>query len=213
MIKYIFIFCITFSFQAFSKNWQLLTTEKEIQVFSLKDETSKSGVIPFKAVGNISAPLTEVINLLKDEKLKPKWSPKLKEVKIHKKISENEYIFSEYYKTPWPAFDREFLLYGQIKRINKDQVLFHAESIRKGDKNFKIYFNDDHIQADVKYINVTLTRIDNFSTQIDFEFHGDMKGWMPVWLMNLIQKKWPLRFIDGMRKQLEMKPTNSIAKN
>ena len=38
-----------------------------------------------------------------------------------------------------------------------------------------------------------------------------MNGWIPVWIMNIIQKNWPIKFILGMQKQLEKKlPFNSI---
>jgi hypothetical protein len=217
MTKYIPIFFLVFSTLAstsvFSKDWKLVTTQNEISVYSLKTGASKSGVIPFKAVGAINANINQVLNLLKDHQNKPKWSPKLKEVKVHKQLTENEYIFSEYYKTPWPAFDREFLMYGKISYINENTITLNAKSISPTKKDFATFFNNDHIQADVKYINLKLSKLDAFTTEINFEFHGDMKGWMPVWLMNLIQKKWPLRFIEGMRKQLELKTIKTVAKN
>lgn len=176
--------------------WTHILDEDGISVYS--GEISTDGIIPFKANGIVNASIKDVTKILKDYEKKNQWSPKLKSVKMHEILPEEKYIFSEYYKTPWPAADREFLLSGGIKYINQNQILFYAQSIKHNKKR------DDHIQADVKFLNVELTSVAKDKTKIDFTFHGDMKGWMPVWLINLIQKKWPLRFIQGLRKQVKL---------
>ena len=180
--------CFTFA------NWTLVHKEAGIEVYA--GEYEKSGVIPFKAIGVVNAPIHKVSELIENDQLKPEWSPKLKSVVIHERISKNELIFSEYYKTPWPAVDREFLLKGIIIRHSESHIEYVGKSINNQ------YKDEDHIQALVQTLNFNLKSIDENSTHITFEFNGDMKGWMPIWLMNLIQKKWPLRFIQGLRLQL-----------
>ena len=172
--------------------WKKITTVNHITVSA---RPAKNGILPFKATGTINSNIETLTNILMDYKNKNKWAPKLEKVKLHKQISHNQFIFSEYYKTPWPASDREFLLKGSVERLSKNKVIFKAESI-----NEKSLKSSSHVQADVKYINVILQKVSKDKTSIQFEFHGDMNGWMPVWLMNLIQKKWPLRFIEGLEK-------------
>jgi hypothetical protein len=172
--------------------WTKIHEESDITIYS---QRADDAVLPFKATGIVNKNIDQILENLMDYKNKSKWAPKLKNVKLHKQLTDNEFIFSEYYSTPWPATDREFLLKGTINRINKNKITLKAKSIVDGD-----FSNADHIQADVKYINIILNKISKNKTQIQFEFHGDMKGWMPVWLMNLIQKKWPLRFIQGLQK-------------
>ncbi|EQC46854.1 START domain-containing protein [Bacteriovorax sp. Seq25_V] len=174
-------------------DWNYLTTEDGIAIYT---KEAKDSIMPFKASGLIEANIYDVLKVLKDFSNKNKWSPKLKSVKTHQKINDDHYIFSEYYQTPWPATDREFLLEGQLKKLSANEYLILAHSI---DNDFK---DNGHIQADVDYLNLKIKKISENQTNIEFEFHGDMKGWMPVWLMNLIQKKWPLRFIQGLRKYL-----------
>ena len=88
---------------------------------------------------------------------------------------------------------------GEIVQLSKNKVLLKAHSVDK-EEDYRHLKSEKHIQADVKYLNLTLSAVNPNKTKIEFEFHGDMKGWMPLWLMNLIQKKWPLRFIQGLRK-------------
>ncbi len=187
--------CLISSAHTYS-SWKLVHSEKGIKVFAGKHR--KSGVIPFKAIGTIHASVSEVAEVIEDDKLKPLWSPKLKEVIIHERLNENEVVFSEYYKTPWPSTDREFLIRGQILRHSSKDIEYIGKSVNHANRD------DDHIQADVKMLNFRLKELRPNQTQITFVFNGDMKGWMPTWLMNMIQKKWPLRFIQGLRKQVSI---------
>lgn len=186
------ILLISFTSQASVHKWKKIAEEDNIQVFSRKSDNS---LLPFKAEGMIEANVDDILAALKNHKTKNKWSPKLKNVKLHKQLAEDEYVFSEYYKTPWPASDREFLLKGSIKEISPNKYQLKAKSIN--DNKLK---DDSHVQANVKVINVIIEKVSENKTKLEFEFHGDMKGWMPIWLMNIIQKKWPLRFIQGLRK-------------
>lgn len=193
MMKFLVLILCIQSFTTFA-NWTLVHEETGIKVFAGHYE--KSGVIPFKALGIVNAPIHKVAELIENDELKPDWSPKLKNVVVHERISKNELIFSEYYSTPWPAVDREFLLKGTILRHSESDIEYIGSSVNSS------YRDEDHIQAEVKKLNFRLKRVSDNQTHITFEFNGDMRGWMPVWLMNLIQKKWPLRFIQGLRQQL-----------
>jgi len=173
--------------------WELIHNEEGIKIYSSGERAN--GVIPFKAVGKIQGPLDKVVEIMMNHEQKNQWSPKLDSVKIHQQLGPNDFIFSEFYRTPWPSTDREFLLKGNVKYL-ENKVIFSAKSI---DNELK---NEDYIQTEVHRLELTLEKIADNETAIEFSFHGDMKGWMPVWLMNLIQKKWPMRFIQGLQRQV-----------
>lgn len=160
------------------------------------------GIIPFRAVAEVSLPIEALSKTLRDLDNKHKWSPKLKEVTIHEKINDTTFIFSEYYKTPWPATDREFLMLGQVKGVGTDEVTFTAKS-DMDPKLIQKYHLKNHIQAEISKLDLTLSKIDSSKTKISFEFQGDLKGWMPQWLTNIIQKKWPKLFIQNMEAYIK----------
>ncbi len=182
---------VCFSFNAVSE-WKKILEEDSISIYS---EQEAVGVIPFKAIGHVDANIKKVLQVLVDHQNKHLWSPKLKSVKIHRKTKSDVY-FSEYYKTPWPAVDREFLLKGQMI-IKRNKVILTAMSVE--DNTLE---NEDHIQARVETLHLELIAVGKNKTKVTFEFFGDFQGWMPIWLTNLIQKKWPLRFIQGLRKRV-----------
>lgn len=199
MKNIILILFITLPFLSISAEWKKIGEEDNIKILSLPP---KQGILPFKAVGTINHDINKVLNILINHQTKHQWAPKLEKVIIHEQAGENTYIFSEYYKTPWPATDREFLLKGEIIKKPDGNITLKAHSV-ESEQKYKAFASKEHIQAKVKYINLHLKKIAPKITEIQFEFYGDMQGWMPLWLMNLIQKKWPLRFIQGLRKHAQ----------
>ncbi|MDA8792740.1 START domain-containing protein [Bacteriovoracaceae bacterium] len=188
----LFISCLSIA-QANEIEWKEILNEDNIKVYQAIGEFD---ILPFKAETVLNESKESILKVLKDMKNKSKWSPKLDYVKVHKKISENEIIFSEFYKTPWPSTDREFLLIGKETHLSPKKIKITAKSL-----NDPSLMNEDYIQADVIKLDLLLTELSKDKTKIEFEFYGDLKGWLPIWLVNLIQKKWPMRFLQGLRNE------------
>ena len=180
---------------ALCEEWELLVQKHGIEVYGAHE--TKDGLIPFRSKAILNHPFERVLTVLLDADRKPEWSPKLKSTKVHKKISNTSYILSEYYNTPWPATDREFLMLGELFP-EKDKFTLTAKTYidpKLADK--------DHIQVDIRKLVVTIEKINETQTAFEFIFLGDMKGLMPAWLVNLIQKQWPFKFIKRLNSQLE----------
>jgi hypothetical protein len=176
---------------SYASNWEYVETYEGVKLYELKK--SEQYATPFKAVGKVNAPLTDVVKALVDVDSKNKWAPKLKGVDLHEVLKANEFIFSEYYKTPWPYYDRQFLLKGTIsKKGNK--VYFKAQNLV--DDSLE---DDDHVLASVEILDFVLEEVDG-STMITFTFNGDMGGWIPSFVSRIIRKKWPVRFIQSLEK-------------
>jgi len=197
MKKLVLLLLILLSSAALCEEWELLVEKNGIQVYGAKE--TKDGLIPFRTKATLNHPFERVLTVLLDADRKPEWSPKLKSTTVHKKISPTKYILSEYYNTPWPATDREFLMLGELYP-EKDKFTLTAKTHidpKLADKG--------HIQVDIRKLVVTIERINETQTAFEFIFLGDMKGWMPAWLVNLIQKQWPFKFVKRLNGQLEKK--------
>ena len=175
--------------------WEKFHQEQEIALY--RAPKSAEGLIPFKAEATFKGNIEHFLMALLYYPDKPKWAPKLKKVVVHKRLGRNRFVFSEYYKTPWPATDREFLLEGNILvEGTKEKRIYKLIAHNSKELSFA---RDGHIVCDVSLLNLTLESVSPEQTFIRFEFLGDMKGWMPTWLINIIQKKWPLRFLQGLK--------------
>ncbi len=177
--------------------WELLTEEDNIRV--LKKTGVEDKEIPFKAVGKFDAPIEQVLNIILDFERKPEWSPKCERVTTIKKYSDSNYFVKEKYLTPWPLKDREFFLAGKII-IDRDGVTVNARS-----DDPQGLADPKCITAEVFDLDIVLTRLPENKTKMVFIFMGDLKGWLPKWLNDLVEEAWPLRFMQGLRAQLKKK--------
>ena len=194
-MKKILLFLMTLFMSGNVLSWELIYQKDKITLY--KGE-SKTSILPFRAEAVLDVPAENIFRTLMDWQRKHEWSPKLKKVILHKALGKNKFIFSEYYSTPWPAMDREFLLLGEGLQEDNGNFLFKAKSLKRSELVNK-FKDSSHIQADVQTLVFKGVKLDQGKTKVIFEFKGDIKGWIPSWLSNIIQRKWPLRFIQKLR--------------
>jgi hypothetical protein len=180
--------------------WRLLAEEDNIRV--LKKVEVDGRETPFKAEAEIDASVEQVLNIILDFERKPEWSPKCEKVTMIRKDSDFDYFVKEKYLTPWPVRDREFFLLGEII-INRDGVIITARS-----DDPQGMADPECITAEVYELDIILNRLPDNRTEMVFIFQGDLKGWLPKWLNDLIEEAWPLQFMQGLRAQLKKEDIN-----
>lgn len=179
--------------------WKMLYEKDGILV--QKGITKGCPVVAFKGAAVIDAPVVKVMTVLCDVERKTEWVHYLAETRIIKEFSPKKRI--EYHRTvpPWPVAQREFI--------------FLAEAITSDDRN-TIIINlcpaEDSVvprtksivRGELKHGKYVLKSIENGKkTHLTVEILADPKGLIPKWLVNSIQKKWPVNTINGIRRELK----------
>ncbi|NOR25510.1 MAG: hypothetical protein GQ542_14200 [Desulforhopalus sp.] len=182
-----------------TNNWEQIDTIEGVVLFRSLEESND--LLPFKAIAELNNPYQKIVMALVDAEHKNNWAPKLKSTTIHNELSTNRFEYSEYYTTPWPFYDREFLLMGTVEYQN-DRILFTAKNSTN-----KHLADQDHLLANVKVLEVVIIPLSLNRTQVEFTFSGDLGGWIPTFVKNIIQKKWPIRFIQAMQTHIKQNPT------
>ena len=175
-------------------HWQHIEDNEGIALYRSLNETK--GLLPFKAVAELDVPYEKIIMALVDAERKPEWAPKLKATAIHAQISSNRFEYSEYYKTPWPFKDREFLLIGTVS-YGRNRVVFSAVNSEN-----KPLASKDHLTANIQELTFFVTPLSDTLTKVEFTFSGDLGGWIPDFVKTIIQKRWPVRFIQALRNHV-----------
>jgi hypothetical protein len=181
------------------ENWKQIDSVEGVVLFRSLEEVDD--LLPFKAIAELDIPYQRIVMTLVDAEHKNNWAPKLKSITVHNEISTNRFEYSEYYTTPWPFYDREFLLMGTVQYL-RDRILFTA--INSSNKQLA---DKDHLLANVKMMEVVIIPLSPDRTQVEFTFSGDLGGWIPNFVKNIIQKKWPIRFIQAMQTHIVNSPT------
>lgn len=159
--------------------------------------TETDGRLPFKAVADLDIPYQSIVMALVDAEHKPDWAPKLTSTRIHHVISPNCFEYSEYYETPWPFKDREFLLLGTVNYLS-DRVVFEAKN-----STHPNLADPDHVRANIEVLTFEIIPLSETGTRVSFVFSGDMGGLIPPFVKTIIQKKWPVRFIQALKHRID----------
>lgn len=187
-----------------TNKWEQIDTIEGVALFRYLEESDD--LLPFKAVAKLNVPYQKIVMALVDAEHKNNWAPKLKYTTIHNAISTNHFEYSEYYTTPWPFYDREFLLRGTVE-YKHDRILFTAQNSAN-----KHLADENHLLANVKVMQVVIIPLSAGTTQVEFTFSGDLGGWIPTFVKNIIQKKWPVQFIQAMQSYIKDTPTLQTAR-
>ena len=179
------------------RSWEEISQNDSVLVH--RKEVANSDVVAFRGETTIDAPIAKVANVLIDTSRKTEWVHKIVEAKNIREISPLERI--EYNHTSSGFFavrDRDFVFHARAE-LNKNakQVIFTLHSV------------DDPLMPEKSPVRGHLDNSRYFLTSIDggkkthvvVEIHADPKGSVPKWLVNLFQKSWPAKTLNGIRAQ------------
>jgi hypothetical protein len=174
--------------------WEPIGLYEGVNLYRAAHESE--GQLPFRADAELQEPYESIVMALLDAERKPNWAPKLKSTVVHDRISSNSFEYSEYYETPWPFKDREFLLRGTVE-YRPDRIVFIAANSEK-----LHLAQSNHLRANIQVLTFEIIPLSEYSTRVVFTFSGDLGGWIPGFVKTIIQRKWPVRFIQSLRDYL-----------
>lgn len=192
------VFIISLGSNAALSNWQKINDEDGIVVS--KNKIEGTPVVGFRGQTIMDAPLEKILHVLLDNEHRKDWVDRLKVSRILERQSNFEYIIYQEFKLPWPLSNRDFIYKGKaVRNAANGQVTLEMSSIDypQGPKTVGV-------RADLKKSIYRLTPMGPNKTQVEVEILSDPKGLIPNWLVNLIQKSWPLKTLRAIRNQLDL---------
>jgi hypothetical protein len=194
--------CVTFfallPHLSLASEWQTVdNTTDGIQI--LRKEVKDSGLIAFRGIGVVDAPLPLVATVIIDTDRRQQWIAGLVDSRIiHWRDKDN---FIEYDHIGMPLFikDRDFVSHIKMSFYpSKKEMVFHYQPSDDPSAPRSNYIRGELINA-----IFILSSIDNDNkTRVDAEFLCDPKGWIPKWLVNFFVKDWPKTTFRNLRKEV-----------
>ncbi|MBI3555359.1 MAG: hypothetical protein HY074_03725 [Deltaproteobacteria bacterium] len=177
-------------------SWKQISDSNKVLVHS--KEMAGSPVVAFRGETFIEAPIAKVANVLMDSSRKLEWVHKIVEAKDVRTMSPYERI--EYNHTSSGFFlvkDRDFVFHAKAEMDKaKQQVVFNLNSVTD-----ELAPEKGPVRGSIDDSRYILTRISPTQTHLVVEIHADPKGGVPKWLVNLFQKSWPEKTLNGIRAQ------------
>lgn len=180
--------------------WIKIKDENGIQVYSIAMQNT--AIVKARAVAIINAPLAKIQRLVDNLPQRPQWVPYLKHSKIIEKISPAEYIEYSLFSAPWPASDRDFVY--RVKRWqqqidNQLQLSYRMQSVN----HQAVPLQSGLIRGEIFSSVYRLTQISAGQTRVELIYHADPQGWLPNWIVNIIQRAFPYKMMRNLKQQLE----------
>jgi len=179
------------------KDWELLSQDENIKVY--KKDIPGSPIVAFRGEATIDAPIAKVASVLVDTSRKLEWIADALEAKNIKSISPLERVEYNKTHTPWPVKDRDFLFQGKLL---VDSTKKQVEVVFKSIKDDSLMPETSAVRGEILHGKERLTSLSENKTWIEVEIAVDPKGAIPKWVANLVQKSWPRKTIEGIRKQV-----------
>jgi len=177
--------------------WEKFGEDDGVAVF--RREVAGSPVIALRGVGVVDAPILRVASVLVDTSRSTEWVDRLAEVKVVRRLNDNEYVHWNHVSTPIVLKDRDFVyaIKLELDPPNKKVMLNYHSVYDSGAPK------TNYIRGEFKYGTFTLTSIDGGKkTRVLAELLADPKGSVAKWIVNLFQKSWPHRTIVNLRRQV-----------
>jgi hypothetical protein len=177
--------------------WEEIKQDDGITVYSA--DVPDTPIIAFKGKAVVDASAKKVLWVLADRKHRKDWVNRLN-------INEELEIISKVERIIYQSFDMPILI------SNRDMVY---RTVLTKDNSTGIYkfsmSSVDHKDAPetigvrARLINSTyiVKPISDSQTEVTVEILSDPQGLLPTWIVNLVQKSWPLKTLRALRIQVK----------
>ncbi len=197
--------CLFFTISAHAQNqesnWQKIKDEDGILVYSTA--VSGSDIIKVKTKIIIDAPLQRIRQILDDAPQRNQWIPYLDHSTVLQPISDTQRLEYSLFDAPWPASNRDFVYRIRLQHRQNDQLVFRMKS----EQSPLMPEQAGIVRAELIESIYTLTRLQPQRTRVELVFHADLKGWLPVWIINIVQRALPFRMLKNLRARAESERT------
>jgi hypothetical protein len=198
---------------AWAVNWEDEGVIKGVHVWSA--EEPGSGVMSFK--GEIVAPvhIQKLVAVFADSSQRKHWVDRFADFRTIEKPSALSEIYWIKFKLPAMISNRDYVLRADGE-VDAGNHVFTAKiksvpDKRKGE-------DDCCVRATVNRTFYRFTALKAVNgqprTKLEVEVNTDPKGLLPNWLVNLIQKEWPSKTLNGLLRHTAAaagKPTPETA--
>lgn len=202
-------FCVSSLFAATAKKegpvWKQVRREGEITIYVHKDSAD---IIKVKTDVAINANIKLVLEVLDSIEQRKSWVPFLKESRVLKEISETDNLEYSLFDAPWPASDRDFVYLQEMKARNAEEVIY---SMRITETDL-MPEKKGIVRAALIESEYTLTVMNENQTYVEFVFFADPKGWVPDWVVNVIQKRLPYMMLRNLKSKVERMAKRKVKK-
>ncbi len=185
-------------FPCFGSDWELIKEQEGIKIY--RRPLKNTSLLSFRGIGEIDAPFGKVVQILLDSEKTSEWANQFPDNRILKWIKKH-YEEVRYSELKMPLFfnNRDFISLStatvnykeKYLRVNFDKASGYDKPLKKG-----------NILGDISGSYFIIYSLDGGKkTKVDGVAVVDIKGRIPIWIVNFFQARWPYNTLINIRKQ------------
>lgn len=182
--------------RASALTWEEIYTEDEVTVS--RASVPGTSLVAFRGDTVMAAPIGKVLGVLLDHDHRTEWVGRLYLTKLLSSTSDFDYVLYQAYELPAIFSNRDYV----FRSVSTTNPATGAVNMKIESVEFPGAPETVGVRARLVDSKYALTPIDATHTRVEVEILTDPMGSMPVWLVNLIQRSWPLDTLNGIRAQL-----------
>ncbi|SMF36842.1 START domain-containing protein [Pseudobacteriovorax antillogorgiicola] len=174
--------------------WEQLYKKDGIEVFRAKLSGSK--FVAFRGTATISTTPDLIVDVFKDAPRWKEWTDLLLSGKILEPRKANHLIFYQAFDSPPFIRDRDAVYDVHFKKDPSSGIVTVVGKSREYPQAPETV----GVRMDIDFSRWTLTPKDG-KTYVELEMHADPGGWIPSWVVNMVQRDYAYDLLFALRRQ------------
>jgi len=201
MFRSLFLFAslsLALPLSAAAQTWQEIYEKDDVTVSKMDVEGSP--FVAFKGDTVVDGEVDQVLYVLMDNDHRIEWVDRLYDNYILERTSPHDYVLYQAFELPAIFANRDYVYRGVVTRdADSGVVTLKMSSVEHPEAPETV-----GVRANLVNSQYVLTpQGDGSKTRIEVEIMTDPEGYMAAWLVNLIQRSWPVDTLNGLRGQID----------
>ena len=177
--------------------WEKIS-EPEDKVAVFRKEVEGQNVFAFKGVTTVDLHVGNIISIYTDSSTQKDWVDRYDASGNLKIMDPLERIYWIHFGLPFPISDRDYVLHVNAELDHEKRTF--TSRIKSVDHPGRPE-DDCCVRGKAFGTYYLFEGLDGGKTRLTVEVHTDPMGMLPSWLVNIIQKKWPAKTLNGLVKR------------
>lgn len=186
----------TWSHETLAAGWEKIDDEHGIEVF--KKDLPDSPLHAFRGKGIIQAPMSKLIWVMVDNAHRTDWVDRLKKSVILEQEDTYSAIVYQQFSTPALVAERDFVYRARASSRADGSAVLQIGSVQHPHAPPTV-----GVRGELRDTSYTFVPQGAGATLVDVTVVTDPKGSLPKWVVNLIQKSWPMNTLLALREQVK----------
>ena len=187
-------------------DWEVISTDDNF--ITKRKHVEGSAIFAFRGETVADLSIGRIMNVFTNSDRRKDWVDRFYSTADLKKQGEFERTYYIRFGLPFPIEDRDYVLHAK-STIDDEHRVVTAEIQSVLDESKPVDDCCVRAQAYGTFYRFEAIPGEN-KTKVEVEVHTNPKGMLPSWLVNMIQKNWPKKTLNGLIREASKEDTDHV---